>query len=304
MTDEEDFGRLSAGRLREMPLGQAASLVGQESGLGAVTGVARWSSNPATLSCGCVLVLLVCMAGVVLLALASSADINPDILGYPAAALAVGAVLIVIGLRRSVLLGWLARYEGGYAQLLPDAPGPRVVHWADIAEVTATFRTTTTAVSAAASLPFTDFSGFSARLLTGEPAPEIAGTQWKVDRLVAEALRAVGPRVIPAAIAAYESGQPVAFGPAVGVDQHGIAGSLLAAPVSWPDIESIEMRQVEVMRGTRVVTEIRLRFPRQKPTRRPTGICLSGLPNGIFLPGVIAHAAVRHGVPVSKSKAR
>jgi hypothetical protein len=204
-----------------------------------------------------------------------------------------------------VVLGWLARYEKGYAQLLPDAPGPRVVHWASVADVTATFRTTTSyayAGGGGVGVTSTDFRSFSARLLAGEPTSDIAGAQWEIGHLLADALRTVGPRIIPAAIAAYESGKPTAFG-LVSIDQHGITVPWLAVPVLWPGIKSIEMKNARAMRKTRIVTEVCLHVSPRAPDHLPVDINISGVPNGIFLPGVIAHAAAQHGVRTWQEKA-
>jgi hypothetical protein len=270
---------------------QAADLVGRESGLGASTGLTLWHSTPGSLVCGW---LLVCAAGFAMLIILHK---KPDIFGYPAAALAAGAVMIAVGRDRRAVLGWLARYEKGYAQLLPDAPGPHVVHWASVAEVTATFRTTTSNGWSS-----TDFRSFSARLLAGEPTSDIAGSQWEIGHLLADALRTVGPRIIPAAIAAYESGQPSAFG-LVSIDQHGITVPWLAMPVLWPGIKSIGMKNARAMRKTRIVTEVCLHISPGAPDGLPVDINISGVPNGIFLPGVIAHAAAQHGVRTWQGKA-
>jgi len=203
------------------------------------------------------------------------------------------AGLVAVGRRRRVVRGWLARYQGGYAQLLATDGGPRAVRWTTVAEVTVTFRTTTVYTSQAA-YTSTRLHRFSASpCVTGGLAP-VVGPRWGSWRLLKDAVRVVGPRLVSAAEDAYDAGQPAAFGP-VRVSRDGVTVPGAATPVSWPDIRSIRLRHVDLARGGRVVRAVHLSC-RSRPAHRV--IEVSGLPNGIFLARVIAHAAAGHGVPV------
>jgi hypothetical protein len=271
-----------------MPFEQAVSLVAKEFELGPRTGVTRWRSYPVMLRLGWLLVSVAVPGLIVLMGV-------PGILVYPATMLVVGAAMINVGTRRRKLRGWLARYGKGYAQWLPGDLEPCVVRWDSVADVAISFRTVTSS-SQYGSTTKTYFSSFSVRLRTGETTREIAGTQWKIGHLAADAHRVIGPRLIASAIAAYEAGQSAVFG-SVRIDQQGITWTSPAGPDLWADISSIEMRQAEVLSGTSVVTEILLR----KTAGQRVEISLSGRPNGIFLPDMIAHAAARQGVPISRT---
>jgi hypothetical protein len=281
-----------AGRLRETTPEQAADLVGREFEFGAPVGIERWRSYPAVLVLGWLLGVVAAL-GMIIVALDPNAGgSEPDVLGCLAIVLLAGVFMIAVGARRRVLRGWLARYQDGYAQFLVTDPGPRVVRWSGVAEVTVTFRTTTVYTGQVATTS-THVHSFSARPFIGRLAPEV-GQQWESWRLLTDAVRVVGPRLVPAMIMAYEAGRVAAFGP-VGVDQHGVTVPGPGTLVPWPDIRSIRMRHVDLARGGRVVRAVHLSC-RGKPGQRK--IEVSGLPNGIFLPRVIAHAAARHGVPV------
>ena len=271
---------------------QASAHVGRDLQLGYRLSIERWRSNPAMLVCGWLLGVAAALGLLIIGVDNRAGGGQPAILGCLAVVLLACVVMIAVGLRRRVVRGWLARYQAGYAQLLATDPGPRVVRWASVDEVTITFRTTTVYTGQAATTS-THLHDFSARPFIGRLAPEV-GHRWGTWRLMKDAVRVVGPRMIPAVIEAYDAGRPAAFGP-VRVGKDGVTLSAAGTPIPWPDIRSIRMRTVDLARGGRVVRAVYLHC-RARPAHRV--IEVSGLPNGIFLPRVIAHAAAQHGVPV------
>lgn len=293
LMDDEAISRLWAedliGSLREMTPGQAARRVGQELQFGEPIGLEWERSYPALLMLGWILGaaaasgMFAAMAGVDV-----RADVSkPLVLACIAVLLLVCCLLIAVGWKRRVPRGWLARYRYGYVELLAGDPGPRAVRWASVTEVTATYRTATTN-SAPTAAPATFMDSFSARPFIGRLAPTV-GSRWQPPTLMRDALGAVGVRLLTAMIEAYDSGRLVAFG-SVRIDQHGVVLPGRDLVVSWGDIRAIRMRHVGG-----VLREVRLSCHGRARHRK---IVISGLPNGIFLPRVIAHAAARHGVPV------
>ena len=272
---------------------QASAHVGRDLQLGYRLSIERWRSNPAMLVCGWLLGVAAALGLFIVGTDNHAGGGQPDILGGLAAVLLACAVMIAVGLRRRVVRGWLARYQDGYAQMLATDPGPRAVRWVTVAEVTVTFRTTST-YTGQATTTSTHLHSFSARPgIAGGPAPEV-GPRWGSWRLLKDARRVVGPRLVNDAVDAYDAGRPAAFGP-VRIGKDGVTLSAAGAPVPWPDIRSVRLRTVDLARGGRVVRAVHLSC-RARPAHRV--IEVSGLPNGIFLPRVIAHAAAQHGVPV------
>jgi hypothetical protein len=290
--DDEAISRLwaedASSSLREMTPAQAARRVGEELQFGKPFTVARLHSYPGFLIAGWLLGFLVAVTMLSVGADPNAGPGKPLVLACLAVLLLVCFFMIVFGTKRRVLGGWLARYRDGYVQMLAGDPGPRAVRWASVTEVTVTFRTTTFYAGTAPATT-TSVGSFSARPFIGGMAPQVT-RHW----LMTDALRAAGPRLVNAMIEAYESGKQVAFG-SVSIDQNYVALPGLDGPISWADIHAIRMRHVRLGQGGRVVTEVRLSC-RGGPGHQK--IVISGLPNGIFLPRVIAHAAAQHGVPV------
>jgi hypothetical protein len=283
------------GSLPELTPQQAARRAGQEFQFGAPIGLERWRSYPALLVIGWCLGVAAAF-GMFIVGVAPNPGVSkPLVLACLAVVLLVCYLMIVVGTKRRVLRGWLARYPDGYIQMLASGPGARAVRWASVTEVTVTYRTTTVYTGTTATSN-TSVDSFSARPFIGRLPPEVKG-QWQAWKLMSDALQAVGPRLVTAMIEAYESGRPVAFG-SVRIDQHGITVPRADGVVSWADIHAIRMRHVRLARGGSVVREVRLSCEGRAGHRK---IVISGLPNGIFLPRVIAHAAAQHGVPVRGS---
>lgn len=299
MIDDQAISRLwteeMAGSLRKMTPGQAARRVGQELQFGALIGLRRWRSYPALLILGW---LLGFMAAYVMLLAGADSNWGPSrpwVLAWAPVLLLVCGFMIAVGTKRRVVRGWLARYRYGYVRMLASDPGPAAVRWASVTEVTVTYRTAIVATGypAGATVKNTSADSFSARPFIGWLAPDV-GSQWQAWTLIRDALGAAGPRLVTAMIEAYESGGLVAFG-SVRIDQHGVASPRV---VSWADIRAIRTRRVRLSSGGTVVSEVYLSCHGRARDRK---IVISGLPNGIFLPQVIAHAAAQHGVPVKGS---
>jgi hypothetical protein len=188
---------------------------------------------------------------------------------------------------------WLARYPGGYAQVVMADPRPRVVCWTDVTEVTFTIERRTILAGQYPST-VTSIRSFAARPFRG-PAMPVPGEQ-DAARLRAAALRIVGERMLPAMTAAYDAGEIVSCG-AVRVSQHGIALTGTSVPVPWQEIRSVRLRSVRLSAGRSKVTST-VSLARSGRGLR-SRISLSGLPNGLFLPGLLQYAAAQHGIPVS-----
>jgi hypothetical protein len=298
--DDQAISRLweagVAGPLWAVPPEESVGLVGRELELGAPVGTEYWRSYPVLLVLGWILALAAAM-GLGIAGLAASGDASTtEALGGLAVAFAAGVVMIAAGTRQRVLRGWLAHYPDGFAQLLATDPGPRAVRWASVEEVTVTFKTTAV-YTGQITTTTTYVDSFSAHPFIGGLAPDLG--RWRSWRLMMNAQRAAGPRLVAAMIAAYESGQPAAFG-SFRFDQSGVTfpGPGAAGPgttVPWRDVRSIRLRPVSLSHGGPVVGAVVLSCQGNPRTRT---IAVSGLPNGLFLPRVIAHAARRQGVPV------
>jgi hypothetical protein len=132
----------------------------------------------------------------------------------------------------------------------------------------------------------------------GTTLPGLRGYRHRreVRALVAEADRALAPRLGPAMNEAYESGAAVSFG-RVQVSKEGITVSAWTAPgelIPWPQVKSIHMTYIFRRDGDYVHEVIVGR--KGMPTKE---IGVSGLANGIFLPRLLAYAAGRPGVMVT-----
>jgi len=205
--------------------------------------------------------------------------------------LAVCCLLAGIGIARSEVRNRLFRYSGGLAQLVHGEPEPRVARWADISEFTVSyFETEDTAAR---------LNGFQARTDSGSQLSGLRGYRQRPElrATVAQAERFLAPHLVPAMTEAYGSGSPVKFGRVL-VSQAGITVQPPADNlVPWAEVKSIHITYVG---GTEDAHEIII-GQTGKPTRE---ISVSGLPNGIFLPHVLAYAAARQGVLVTGYRER
>lgn len=220
--------------------------------------------------------------------------------GLAGAMFAAASVVIVICRRKRPVESWVARYQDGFAQLL--LPGNlRVVRWARVTKVIVTFRIARGG-GTMNSPPSTSVTviGFYAWPCLTQFEPQIRGTsvaRGVAAALAADALRAVGPRLTAAFISAYDTDGAAVFGQ-VRIDQSGI--TLMAGQgspaglVRWSEIRSVIGHSTTLPDRRKLVYEIILHCE-SKPKYR--SIDLAAVPNGIFLPAVVRHAATRHGIP-------
>jgi hypothetical protein len=139
-------------------------------------------------------------------------------------------------------------------------------------------------------------NGFSLTTSTGTRLPGLSGHRRELRDLVAEAVRQVAPRLVPALTEAYESGGTVSFGRVL-VSQQGITQSAWYPPgelVPWSQVKSVHMTYINAKYGDYVHEIV---FGRKG--RETEEIRVTGLPNGIFLPALLHHAAGQHGVMVT-----
>lgn len=219
---------------------------------------------------------------------------------------AVVCLVTVLFATRRLPGAWLARYEGGFAQMLPDAARPRVVRWDQVTEVDVSFRrvTTSNGQTTTTSTVITGFGATPCLTPDGPVIERMTGRDIRV--LVGDALAGTGARLVAGYAGACDAGKPASFGNIV-LDQRGI--TILAGPerrdrrdrwdwpapglVPWTEVTSASRRSVGLPGGLGVTCEITLRLA-HRPKR--VTIPLSGVPNGIFLPDVLRHAAARQGI--------
>jgi hypothetical protein len=182
-------------------------------------------------------------------------------------------------------------FAGGLAHLTSASPEPVVLPWDGVDSVTATI--------------VDEHYQYYACTLRGSTGTEVTvaglddGTVGRAPSLVRRLLRQAGrlfdPRLVPPLIGTYESGQPVVIGEWT-VDRTGIrrtASGFVVDRCPWPEITRITMERSPPKTGR--VLRIGVHRDGNQP---PVAIDLSDVPNGIFLPAVIAHAAADHGVTV------
>ncbi len=272
-----------------------AVLVGEDFGLGAVRVVARARKYRAVVLWGGLLAFIAAVAGIP--AVAGDAGwakvINAAVFG---GLFLLGCLLVGAGLARSPVDRRLFWYSGGLAELIHDEPEPRVVRWADVEMVTVFYYESD---ETAARL-----TGCILRASTGTKLTDLGRYRKGVLRsLVTEADRILAPRLVPLLIQAYEAGEPVTAGDAR-IDRAGITVDPPSGTcIPWTDIHSVTITHLTSYTDTAApVREIRI-YQRPGNVKRPRNIIstvtdLSGVPNGIFLPHLVAHAAARNGVSV------
>ena len=131
---------------------------------------------------------------------------------------------------------------------------------------------------------------------TGTRLPGLRGHRRELRDLVAEAVRQLAPRLVPALTEAYESGGTVSFGRVL-VSQQGITLSAWYPPgdlVPWAQVKSVHMTYINPKHGD-YVHEIVV----GRKGRETEEIRVGGLPNGIFLAALLHYAAGQHGVMVT-----
>jgi hypothetical protein len=217
------------------------------------------------------------------------AGVTKAVVSAVVGALLAGCVwLLAEGRSRTRLTSRLYRYSDGLAQLVGDEPEPRVARWADVKDFTVDYYEADEVTPR--------LNGFSLTTSTGTRLPGLSGRRRDLRDLVAEAVRQLTPRLVPALTEAYESGGTVSFGRVL-VSQQGITLSAWYPPgelVPWSQVKSVHMTYIDSKNGD-YVHEIVV----GRKGRETEEIRVAGLPNGIFLPALLHHAARQHGVMVT-----
>ena len=256
------------------------------SGLGAIEAVAREFDDRSGLRWigGCAVAIGfigLCVVWPVAAAVTASPSVSIGVIF--GVVLVVGWPLMAIGKRLATVAARLCLYSGGLARIDRRAAEPVVLRWADVETVT---------------IETGDDEGTPTTYLTGCTLRGWSGVEIKVRREIREqvviaAHRTLAPRVVAAMIRAYDSGQPVVPSVNAQVSQWGITFPRRKR-LPWTDIGVVVMEHHSATPG--ITTRMDLRKGRKG---WPHHYCdPSGVPNGIFLPDLIAHAARQRGVLV------
>jgi hypothetical protein len=194
--------------------------------------------------------------------------------------LVAGGPLMIIGKRLANVATRLCLYTGGLARIDRTAAEPAVLRWADVETVTIG-----ACDEGAPTLTSCTLSGRAGVVMTA--GPEIC------EQVAVAAYRALAPRIAAAMIAAYDCGQAVAVSADAQVSQWGIVFPRKNR-LPWTDIGVVIMEHPSAA-ALCVTTRMDLR----KGRKGSHHYCdPSGVPNGIFLADLIAHAARQRGVLV------
>jgi hypothetical protein len=290
--------------VQALPPGEAASRAGQKYALGDVLKVyVQYSKSPLTRpGLG--------FAALSLWFFLAAAGFTSWLLLHVAVALfaagcvlfAAGRVMNVVARLKKKVTGWVARYRDGFVQV--SAPGVQhVVRWMDVTEIGVTYRLTSTGGNQfVAPTIRTIVSSFSAQSAVTQLKFLISEKQLRhglLAELAGDAVRSAGPRMTATYIASYGASESAIFGQ-IRISQSGI--TLPASPgrrgwpaglVPWSEISAINGRFLPNQRN--VCDQIILRFT---GSRRLRTVGLSNVPNGIFLPAVLQHAAAQQGIRI------
>jgi hypothetical protein len=184
-------------------------------------------------------------------------------------------------------------FTGGVAHLTAASPEPRVLRWEEVDSVTATLLDEA----------FQHYGWYYTCTLRGRTGSEITLTGYDKAtvgnslgrRLVSESALRLGARFVPPLIEVYETGEPAIVG-GWAVDQTGISATesgFVTRSCSWTAITRITMTRIPPKTGP--IEQIHIYTGGRQPA---IGIGLSDIPNGIFLPSLIAHAAASKGIDV------
>jgi hypothetical protein len=272
---------------------ERALLVGAEFGLGSLAEVSRTRELPQYALGGGLLGVMTAVVGTPVAA-GIAAGPYPLAVKVVVTALVGGlfaacCVLVGVGMARSTVSNRLFRYSGGLVQLVQGEPEPRVARWADVRDFTVFYSQSEDESPR--------LGGFLATTDTGATLPGLRA-YWRrreLRDLVAEARQNLAPRLLPAMTEAYDSGATVSFG-RVQVSGDGITVSDWSEgePVPWDQLKSVHITYIDGRDGDYVDEVIIGR--KGMPT---TAISVSGLPNGIYLPSLVARAAGGQGVLVT-----
>jgi hypothetical protein len=202
--------------------------------------------------------------------------------------LAVSTLITVAGMRRPIVTKRVFSYANGYAQLSRDEPEPQVVRWEAVAEVTVWV----TDMQVDGGLIPWRLNGFKLSTVTGTTLSS-RGTVIQgsgMSAVLAAAYQSLAPRLLPAMTEQYESAGAVSFGQ-VHVGRDGVT-----VPSQWGPGEVIPWTEMTGMYMVTLPTDWIYKVVIHRDRKPDAQISVDGLPNGIFLPRVLAHAAALHGI--------
>jgi hypothetical protein len=232
-----------------------------------------------------------------LLALTLAATSNPVaavVFGVMAVGGGVAAGLLGRRARSLAAVRRFFRYPGGFIQLSPEEPEPRVLRWAQVDSVTLVFDDADNYVR-----------GLSrCRLHNSAGTIEVGGrySRGVVRDIASEAERILGPKIVQSLISAYESGEPVVMGN-WRIDQTGVTDrrhNPRSPHVPWSDVREITFASENYRGKVDPASLITITAASVEPRFQPR-LSLSGIRNGIFLPHLLEHVAQRHNVPLRKT---
>ena len=269
--------------------------IGEEFGLGVLVKVLRNRKFPAMTGWGALLGLVTLIIGLPVtggVAAGSYQAATKVLVAVVFGALFLFSCLLVgRGVSRSHVEGRLFRYSGGLAQLVRDNPEPLVVRWADAD----TFTVSVSEPDEANAY----LTGFTLHSATGTSLPGLRRYRRpELHDLVTWIGKALIARLVPGMTERYESGEPVVFGK-VRVDQTAITVDTWGSGpevITWTDISWITVAHLPQSDAMRIPQ--RITIARKAGHGAGVEIELSGVPNGIFLPLVLAHAAGRNSILV------
>jgi hypothetical protein len=274
---------------------ELAASLGEDIGLGEVRLTARARAYRPVAVFGGTLAFVAAVMGLVMADIftGSAKVIDAAVFG---GLFLLGCLLLGLGTARSPVTSRLFWYNGGLVQLNSDEPEPHMLRWADVETATVFYEWSEQV--------HTRLTGCVLRGGTGTKPIDInSGRQtgkypYRILRdLTLETASVLAPRLVPPLIGIYESGEPVIFGN-VRVDQAGITadGSGFGHIAwRWDEIGSISTYHARKLTGTPSIDGIRIS---KHAANIWTGINPSGVPNGMFLPHLLAYAAAQNGVPL------
>lgn len=270
---------------------EVAALVGKNYGLGEVQAITRARKYWLALWGG-LLAFVAGIAGVPVIAGVPGLAkvINAAVFG---GLFLLGGLILGLGIAWGPVTGRLFWYSGGLAEFADDEPEPRVLRWADVETVTTVYYESDESPTRLSGCVLRDSTGIEPVDLRG-PA-KAAGYRNSVLRaLTAEAERILAHRFVPPLIETYESGEPVTVGDAC-VDRAGITvNPPNGEQIAWTEIRSLITKHVTSVADTVApVKEIEIR---KQPGNISRVISLDGVPNGMFLPYLLAHAAAQNDI--------
>ena len=264
-----------SGQLATRPaLAAEGARVGAEFRLGACTAAWRGRRFSARIGMG-FLLLIVLASGAFIPPFATTGAARAITGGLDAAILAWAILLIVLP-----PISWTDRlflYQAGIVLLDARHPEPTALRWNQLE-----------------SMSITTASGYDDDYVSSCVLRDRAGNTLTVsrhlnafDEVVAAAERVLAPRLVPALIARFDSGQPATV-TNLTADRHALSWGT-AWRVPWPEMRAIDFE----LQGQRAAVKVGWH------ARNSQRLVLDGQPNSFLVRYLIAHAAALAGITVS-----